>query len=97
MHKIHECCWSIRQFERHHCELEMPISRSKRCLRDICLPNSQLVVAGEEIYLGGDPRPSQLIKQIINLRQMVPILDSSLIQSSIIYTQSKSLVPLLGK
>ena len=32
MHEIHECRWSIRQSERHHCELEMPIQRSKRCL-----------------------------------------------------------------
>ena len=30
---------------------EMPIPRSERCLRDICLPNSQLMVPGAEIYL----------------------------------------------
>ena len=96
MHKIHECRWSIRQSNRHHCELKMLISRSKRSLMDICLPNSQLMVAGMEIYLRGDPRPSQLIKQIINSWQRVPILNSSPIQLPIIYTQPKSLVPLLG-
>ena len=97
MHKIHECCWSIRHSEWYHCELKMPISRSKHRLRDIFLRNSQLMVAGADIYLRVDPRPSQLIKQIINLRQREPILDSSPIQLPVIYTQSKSLVPLLGK
>ena len=97
MHKIHECRWRICRPERHHCELEMPISRSKCRLRDICLLNSQLMVVGAEIYLGVDPRPSQLMKQIINRWQRVPILDSSSIQLPIIYTQPKSLIPLLGK
>ena len=68
MHEIHECRWSIRQPERHHCELEMPIPRSKRCLRDISLPNSQLMVIGMKVYLRVDSRPSQLIKQVINPR-----------------------------
>ena len=75
----------------------MPISRFKRFLRDICLFDSQLMVAGVEIYLRVDPHPFQLIKQIIIMRQRVPILDSDLIQLPVIYTQPKSLVPLLGK
>ena len=32
MHEIHECCWRIRQFERHHSELEMPIPHPKHVL-----------------------------------------------------------------
>ena len=87
MHKIHECCY----------ELEMPISCFKYRLRDICLLKSQLIVAGAEIYLGLDLGPTQLIKQIIDPRQRAPILDSNPIQLPIIYTQPKSLVPLLGK
>ena len=62
MHEIHECCWCIRQSERHHCELEMPILRPERCLRDINLPKSQLMITGTEIYLEVDLRPSQLVK-----------------------------------
>ena len=68
MHEIHECCWHIRQPKGHHCELEMSISCPKRWLRDISLPNSQLMVSGVKIYLGVDSRPSQLIKQVINPR-----------------------------
>ena len=62
MYEINECRWSIRQSERHHCKLKMSIPRPKRCLRDICLPNSQLMITGMEIYLGIDMRPSQLIQ-----------------------------------
>ena len=68
MREIHEYCWPILQSERHHYELEMPISRPKRCLRDISLPDSQLMITGAKVYLGVDSRPFQLIKQIINPR-----------------------------
>ena len=97
MHEIHECCWRIRQPEGHHCELEMPIPHPKRYLRDIYLPNPQLMVIVAKVYLGVDSRPSQLIKQIINFRLWIPILDRNLIQLSIVNAQSKSLVLLLSK
>ena len=66
MHEIHECRWSIHQSERHHGEIEMPIPRPKHCLRDICLPDSQLMITGVKVYLGVDSL--QLIKQVINPR-----------------------------
>ena len=62
MHEIHECRWSIRKFEWHHCELKMPIPSPECRLKDICLHNPQLMVIGAEIYLGVNLRPSQLIK-----------------------------------
>ena len=68
MHEIHECCQRIHQPEGHHYELEMPILRPKRCLRDISLPNSQMKVSGAKIDLEVDSRPSQLIKQVIDPR-----------------------------
>ena len=68
MHEINECRWRNFQSERHHCDLEMPIPRPKRYLRDICLPNSQLMIPGAKVYFGEDSRPFQLIKQIINPR-----------------------------
>ena len=68
MHDIHECCRCIRQPKGHHYELEMPIPHPKRCLMDISLPNSQLMITSAKIYLRVDSRPLQLIKQIINPR-----------------------------
>ena len=97
MHEIHECHWRIHQPEGHHCELEMPILRPKRCLRDISLPNSQLMVIGVKVYLGVDSRPFQMIKQVINPQQWIPILDRNFVQLSLVNAQSKSLVLLLRK
>ena len=66
MHEIHECCWCIRQSEGHHRKLKVPITHPKRCLRDIYLPNPQLMVTSVKVYLGADSRSSQLIEQIVN-------------------------------
>ena len=81
----------------HHYKLKVPITRPKRCLRDICLPNSQLMVTSEKVYLGVDSCSSQLVKQIINPRQWVPILDRNPVQLSVVNAQSKGLVLLLRK
>ena len=79
IHEVHECCWRIRQPKRHHYEFEMPMLRPKRCPRDINLPKSELIVTSAKVYLGVDLRPSQLIKQIINPRSGILILDRNLI------------------
>ena len=97
MDEVHECCWRIRQSKGHHCKLKVPITHPKRCLKDICLPNPQLMVTSAKVYLGLDSRSSQLIKQVINPRQWVPILERNPIQLSVVNAQSKGLVLLLRK
>ena len=75
MYEIHECCWCICQSEGHHHKLKVPISSPERCLRDICLPNPQLMVTNAKVYIGGDSRSSQLIKQVINPWKWITIID----------------------
>ena len=96
MHEIHECFWSIRQSKGHHRKLKVPIPRPERCLRDICLPNPQLMVTSVKVYLGVDSHSSQLIKQVINPRQWVPILNRNLVQLSVVNAQSKGPIFLLS-
>ena len=97
MHEVHECRWRIRQSKGHHGKLKVPITCPERCLRDICLPNPQLMVTSAKVYLGVDSRSSQLVKQVINPRQWVPILDRNPTQLSVVNPQSKGLVLLLLK
>ena len=97
MHEVYECRWRIRQSKGHHRKLKVPITRPERYLRDIYLTNPQLMVTSAKIYLGVESRSPQLIKQIINLRQWVPILDYNLVQLSVVNAQSKGLVLLLRK
>ena len=97
MHEVHECRWRIRQSKGHHYKLQVPITCLKRCLRDICLSNPQLMVTSAKVYLGVDSRSSQLIKQVINPRQWVPILDHIHVQLSVVNAQSKGPVFLLSQ
>ena len=87
----------LAQSKGHHRKLKVPITRLERCLRDICLPNPQLMVTSVKVYFGVDSRSSQLIKQVINPRQWVPILDLNPVQLSVVNAQSKGPVFLLCK
>ena len=95
MHEVHECLWRIRQSKGHHRKLKVPITHPKHCLRDICLPNPQLMITSAKVYLGVDSHSSQLIKQIVNPRQWVPIPNRNPIQLHVINAQSKGLVLIL--
>ena len=97
MHEIHECFWRIHQSKGHYCELKVPIQRPERYLRDIYLPNPQLMVTSAKVYLGVDSRSPQLIEKVINPMQWVPILDRNLVELSVVNAQSKGLVLLLCK
>ena len=85
------------QSKRHHRKLKVPIMCLERCLRDICLPNPQLMVTSAKVYLRVDSHSSQLIQKIINPRQWVPILDRNPVQLPVVNAQSKGLVFLLRK
>ena len=97
MHEVHECRCRIRQSKEHHRKLKVPITCPERWLRDICLPNPQLMVTSAKVYLGVDSRSSQLIKQVINPRQWVSILDRNPVQLSVVNAQPKGPVFLLRK
>ena len=84
MHEIHECCRCIRQSKGHHCKLKVPITRPEHCHNDICLPNPQQMVTSAKVYLEVDSCSSQLIKQVINPQQWVPILDRNPVQLSVV-------------
>ena len=91
MHETHECCWRIHQSEGHYYELKVPIPRFECCVRDIYLPNPQLMIASAKVHLGVDSCSSQLIEQVINPRQWIPILDYNTVQLSLVNEQSRVL------
>ena len=97
MDETHEYYQRIRQSEGHHRELKVPILRPERCLRDTYLPNPRVMVTLAKVYLRVDSRSPQLIEEIINPRQWVPILDRNPVQLLVVNAQSKGLVLLLCK
>ena len=62
VHQIGEVGRSICEPERHYQVFKQSIPRSKRGLRYILGPNTDLMIARPEINFGKYPRPSQLIK-----------------------------------
>ena len=68
VHEIHERRRCVGEPERHHHKLVMPITSSERCLLDILIPHSHLMISQPQINLG-EPRHSlQLIEQIVDPR-----------------------------
>ena len=62
----------------------MTIPRTKSSLRYVLISDSQLVVACAEINLREDGLPLKLIKQVINHRKRIPVLDRQLVQLSVV-------------
>ncbi len=50
------------------------------------------MVAGTQVDFGKELRTTQLVENIINPRKRVAVLDSELIQSSIVYTHSETAI-----
>src|SRR5581483_6970140 len=78
VHQIHKDCWSVRQTERHDQEFVMTITSSKRCLGNIFFANSHLMISGSKIDLGEVSCSLQLIKQIIDARERITVLEVDL-------------------
>src|SRR5688572_13200776 len=67
----------------------MAIPCPKSSLRNITFPHPQLVISGTKVYFREITRSLELIKQVINSRQRISVLDSHFIQLSIINTHSE--------
>ncbi|GJS64338.1 integrase, catalytic region, zinc finger, CCHC-type containing protein [Tanacetum coccineum] len=75
----------------------MPISCSKRGLRDIIIVHSQLMITRSKVYLREVARSLKLVKQIVNPRERITILDGQLVQFTIVYAYAKRSILLLDK
>ena len=62
VHQIHERRWGIRQSEGHNNELIESTAGTKSCLRNILLPDSQLVVPSPQVNLREATSSPKLVK-----------------------------------
>jgi len=95
IHQTHECSWSISQTKWNNSKLIMPIPGPERSLEDILFLDAYLVVSRSQVDLRDHCFSLQLIKQIINPQQRVPVLDGHFVQQPIFNAQSKSAIFLL--
>ena len=79
-------CRCICQPKRHDKILVKPVSCRESRLGDIFITDLNLMIAGTEINLREHSGSRQLIKQDIDARKRILVLDGDCIQRSIIHT-----------
>src|ERR1044072_5832662 len=80
VHILHENTRCISNSKRHNRILIMSIPRSKCSLLNIFRLHTNLMISRPQINLTEYTIPNQLVHQIINPRQWIPILDLNFIQ-----------------
>ena len=79
VHQIHEHGRGISQAEWHDKELKRPITSQESGLRDIIIPDPKLMIARTKISLRKLLRSLQLVKQVVDTRQWIPIPNGDLV------------------
>src|ERR1044071_3683411 len=97
VHQVHEHRWCVSETKRHDQELKMAITSAKSSLRNVGFLNAQLVITRSQINLRVVTRALELVKEIINARERITILDGHFVQLTIIDTHAKTFVLLLHK
>lgn len=84
VHETHEAGWGVRQSKRKDEELVEAISSSKRGLVDIILMDLDLVVSRAEVDLTEDLGIMESVKQLVDSRQWVCVLDCLFVKGTVI-------------
>ena len=80
IHQAHKCSWSIGQTKWNYNKLIMPMFGLESCLVNFLLFDPYLVLFGSQVNLREHCFSLQLIKQLINPQQWIPILNGHFVQ-----------------
>src|SRR5262249_928618 len=97
VHQVHKDSRGIRQAKGHYQELVMSVPGPKSSLLNILFPDPELMISRSEIYLREHLSRLQLVKEIINPGQRIPVLHSHLVQFPVIYAHPERTVLLPDK
>jgi predicted oxidoreductase len=86
VNEVHEVGWGICETKGHHQELIETITGGESSFRNVTRWNFDLMLTRTEIDLGENSGSSQLIKQNIDSRKKIFVLDGHCIERSVIYT-----------
>src|SRR3954451_5669945 len=87
----------IGEAERHYCELVMTVARTKGRLWHILILDADLMVARAKVEFRKYFGTLDSIKDLIYMRERVPILDGQFVQCLIVDTHSQASVFLFNK
>src|SRR5882724_2705389 len=88
---------SIGKSHWHDQELEGAVARSESCLPLMARREANIVVASMEVELGVDLCTAQLVKEVGDEWNLVPILSSNLVEVPEVHTELQGTVLLLRK
>ncbi|KAK4729652.1 hypothetical protein R3W88_022640 [Solanum pinnatisectum] len=97
IHQVCECHRSFSQPKRHYQKLIMTISSSKSHLRNVIFFHPKLVITRLKINLREITFPLKLVKQVIYSWKRILILNSHLVQLTIINAHMKRPIFLSNK
>src|SRR5688572_8128908 len=97
IHQIHKSGRSVSYSKGQYNKLIMARHCTKSIFRNITFPHPQLVISGTKVYFREVTCSLELIKQIINSRQRLSLLDSYLIQLSVVNAHAKRTILLPHK
>src|ERR1044072_9492350 len=86
VHIVHEDAWCIRDFERHHQVLIIPIAGPECCSWNICISYPDLVISRLQVDLRKDHGPTQLIHEVIDMREWILVIDGYLVELPVVHT-----------
>ena len=88
VHQSHESCWSISQAKRHDQPFKKTLYRLEGSLPNIGLFDWDLLVARFQINFAKELGSLELVKEVINSRDWVPISDCDFFKGFVIDTES---------
>ncbi|KAK4731637.1 hypothetical protein R3W88_024625 [Solanum pinnatisectum] len=92
VHKVHECYRSISLAKIHDKKLIMTIMGPEYCLWNITLSYLELMIDQFEVYLRKASGTLKLIQNIISSNKWILILDSDLVDLTVINTYPKRII-----
>jgi hypothetical protein len=97
VHEVHEVGWGIHETKGHYQELVKTIASGEDSFRNVTRSNFDLMVTRTKVDLGENSGSSQLIKESIDSRKRIFVLDGHCIERSVIHTQPQATIFLLDK
>src|SRR3954468_2174025 len=83
--------------KRHDCKLIQSVASAERCLGNVLLTDTNLVVPHFQIKFGKHLCSIQLVKQIIDVGQRVLVFDGLLVDTTVVLEKPASTIFLLHK
>ncbi|MFS7983058.1 hypothetical protein Hanom_Chr11g00970071 [Helianthus anomalus] len=97
IHEIHEHSGRVGQAKRHNHELVMSIASTESGFGNVLFEDSKLVITRTKINFGEAGSALKLVKEVVDTRKRVMILDGEFVELTIIDTHAKRTIFLFNE